>query len=44
MGDMQIVSEAPIGINSLKKEIEKIKKRDNELNFRAQSIFSRSQR
>ena len=36
MGDMQIVSEAPIGLYSLKKEIEKIKKRDNELNFRAQ--------
>ena len=36
MGDMQIVSEVPIGIYILKKEIEKVKKRDNELNFRAQ--------
>ena len=35
MGDMQIVSEVPIGIYILKKEIEKVKKRDNELNFRA---------
>ena len=36
MGDMQIVSEAPISIYTLKKEIEKIRKRDTELNFRAQ--------
>ena len=35
MGDMQIVSEAPIDIYHLKKELDKIRKRDNELNFRA---------
>lgn len=35
MGDMQIVSEAPISIYNLKKELDKIRKRDNELNFRA---------
>ena len=35
MGDMQIVSEAPINIYHLKKELDKIRKRDNELNFRA---------
>ena len=35
MGDMQIVSVMPIGMYQLKKELDKIKKRDNELNFRA---------
>ena len=35
MGDMQIVSEVPINIYQLRKELEKIRKRDNELNFRA---------
>ena len=35
MSDMQIVSESPVNIYQLKKELEKIKKRDNELNFRA---------
>ena len=35
MGDMQIISEAPINMYQLKKELEKIKKRDSELNFRA---------
>ena len=35
MTDMQIVSESPMNIYQLKKELEKIKKRDNELNFRA---------
>ena len=35
MTDMQIVSEAPMNMYQLKKELEKIKKRDNELNFRA---------
>ena len=35
MSDMQIISETPINIYTLKKELEKIKKRDNELNFRA---------
>ena len=35
MTDMQIVSETPIDIYQLKKELERIKKRDNELNFRA---------
>lgn len=35
MADMQIVSETPVSIYQLKKELEKIKKRDNELNFRA---------
>jgi len=35
MGDMQIISETPINIYYLKKELEKVKKRDSELNFRA---------
>ena len=35
MTDMQIISEAPINMYQLKKELEKIKKRDSELNFRA---------
>ena len=35
MADMQIVSEVPINMYQLKKELEKIKKRDKELNFRA---------
>ena len=35
MGDMQIISESPINMYQLKKELEKIKKRDGELNFRA---------
>mgnify|MGYP001592479824 CR=1 FL=1 len=35
MSDMQIISEAPINIHQLKKELERIKKRENELNLRA---------
>lgn len=35
MADVQIVSETPVNIYQLKKELERIKKRDNELNFRA---------
>lgn len=35
MTDMQIISETPINIYQLKKELERIRKRDNELNFRA---------
>ena len=35
MGDMQVISEMPIDIYQLKKELEKVRKRDNELNFRA---------
>ncbi len=35
MADAQIISETPINAYRLKKELEKIKKRDNELNFRA---------
>ena len=35
MTDMQIISETPVNIYQLKKELEKIKKRDSELNFRA---------
>ena len=35
MGDMQIVSESPINIYQLKKELEHIKKRDSELSFRS---------
>lgn len=31
----EIISEAPVSIGDLKKELEKIKKRDKELNFRA---------
>ena len=36
MADMQIISESPIDTSQLRKELEKIRKRDNELNFRAQ--------
>ena len=35
MADMQIISETPVDMYQLKKELERIKKRDNELNFRA---------
>ena len=35
MGDMQIISELPMNMYQLKKELEKIKKRDGDLNFRA---------
>lgn len=35
MADMQIISETPINISQLKRELERIKKRDNELNFRS---------
>jgi len=35
MTDTQIVSETSINMYQLKKELERIKKRDNELNFRA---------
>ena len=35
MADMQIISETPIDAYHLKKELERVKKRDNELNFRA---------
>ena len=35
MSDMQIVSETPMNMYQLKKELEKIKKRDSELNFSA---------
>ena len=35
MADVQITSETPIDIYHLKKELERVKKRDNELNFRA---------
>ncbi|MBI2650042.1 hypothetical protein HYX04_01875 [Candidatus Woesearchaeota archaeon] len=35
MADTQIISEAPISIYQLRKELERIKKRDSELNFRA---------
>ena len=35
MADMQIISDTPINIYVLKKELEKIRKRDGELNFRA---------
>lgn len=35
MGDMQIISEVPMDMYQLKKELEMIKKRDGELNFRA---------
>ncbi|MBI2541723.1 hypothetical protein HYV80_03365 [Candidatus Woesearchaeota archaeon] len=35
MPDVQILSETPINLYHLKKELEKIKKRDSELNFRA---------
>ena len=35
MTDAQVISETPINIYTLKKELEKIRKRDNELNFRA---------
>ena len=35
MSDAQVISEVPINIYQLKKELERIKKRDSELNFRA---------
>ena len=35
MAEAQIILETPINMYQLKKELEKIKKRDNELNFRA---------
>ncbi|MDP3765352.1 MAG: hypothetical protein Q8R04_02465 [Nanoarchaeota archaeon] len=35
MADLQIISETPMNVYQLKKELERIKKRDNELNFRA---------
>lgn len=35
MADIQVISETPINMHQLRKEIERIKKRDNELNFRA---------
>ncbi len=35
MTDTQIISDTPINIYQLKKELELISKRDNELNFRA---------
>ena len=35
MADIQIISETPINTYQLKKELERIKKRDKELNFRA---------
>ena len=35
MADAQIISENPMDMHQLKKELERIKKRDNELNFRA---------
>ena len=39
MTDIQIVSEAPINIYQLKKELESIQKRDKELNFRANRTY-----
>ncbi len=35
MADTEIISENAIGMSELKRELEKIKKRDKELNFRA---------
>lgn len=35
MSDTQIISETPINLYQLKNEFEKIRKRDSELNFRA---------
>ena len=35
MSEIQIISEVPMNMAQLKKELEKIKKRDGELNFRA---------
>lgn|SRR3989338_9533640 len=35
MADTQVISETPINIYILRKELERIKKRDSELNFRA---------
>ena len=35
MSDMQVISETPMDTYQLKKELERIKKRDKELNFRA---------
>ncbi|MEK6983135.1 MAG: hypothetical protein AABX33_01050 [Nanoarchaeota archaeon] len=38
MAETQIISESPINIYDLKKELERIKKRDNELNYRAAKV------
>ncbi len=35
MTNVEIISEKPISMNELREELEKIKKRDGELNFRA---------
>lgn len=35
MADAQIISENPVNMHHLRKELERIRKRDNELNFRA---------
>ena len=35
MGDIQTLSEVPMSVAQLKKQLEKIKERDNELDFRA---------
>jgi len=35
VADVQVVSEAPINVYQLKKDLESIKQRDKELNFRA---------
>ncbi len=35
MANIEIISEKPISMDELKEELEKIKKRDGELNFRA---------
>lgn len=35
MGNMKIILETPVNSYQLRKELERIKKRDNELNFRA---------
>ena len=35
MSDVKLISENPINVYHLKKELERIKKRDGELNFRA---------
>ena len=35
MADIKIISETPIDMHALREELEKVKKRDKELNFRA---------
>ena len=39
----EIIEQKPINLNEVKEELEKIKKRDEELNFRAQKTYEYTQ-